>query len=385
MTDPTPPHKRHDLAALAHDRQALQRLFIVVLALSISAVFLWMVRGFFGAIFMAAVLALFMLPLQHLFTRLFLGARNLAAGAVLIVAVFVVLLPLLAILVIVADQAVSVSAVLIPWVQGQVANVRADGIEALPEWLPFRDSIAPYQAEITAQIASFASNAGRWLVDALSRATQGTFGAFLGLVVMLFALFFFLTKGEALADKGLNLMPMPAEDRALLAERAMSTIRATVHGTFAIAIIQGVLTGAALAVAGVPGAVFWGTVTAVLSVIPGIGPPLVWGPAGVWLIANGNYTAGIGLLLWGALVVGLIDNILRPRLVGKDAKLPDLMILISTLGGLTLFGPIGLILGPVIAALFASVWYLYAQTYAPLLSEDAEALEDAQSQEAAED
>ena len=205
----------------------------------------------------------------------------------------------------------------------------------------------------------------------MTRATSGTLGAFLNLVVMLFALFFFLTRGQALSKNGLELLPMPTEDRALLAERALSTIRATVKGTFVIAVIQGVLTGAALAVAGVPGAVFWGTVTAVLSVIPGIGPPLVWGPAGIWLIANGNYVAGAALIAWGALVVGVIDNLLRPRLVGQDAKLPDLLILISTLGGLALFGAIGLIIGPVIAALFASVWYLYAQSYAPLLGDPA--------------
>jgi len=366
---PTPPQNRQDLSDLMADRQALQRFFILVLALGVSALFIWMVRGFMGALFMGAVLALFMMPLQHLFTKLLFGGRNAAAGLVLVVAIFMVLLPLLGILAIVADQALSVSAILIPWVQEQVANVRADGIEALPAWLPFRDYIAPYQAEITSQISGFASSAGGWLVDVVTRATSGTLGAFLNLVVMLFALFFFLTKGEDLATSGLNMMPMPKQDRELLAERALSTIRATVKGTFAIAIIQGTLTGAALAVAGVPGAMFWGTVTAVLSVIPGIGPPLVWGPAGIWLIANGNYIAGGALIAWGALVVGLIDNILRPRLVGQDAKLPDLMILISTLGGLTLFGAIGLIVGPMIAALFSSIWYLYAQSYAPLLAE----------------
>ena len=366
MTDAPPPPKSTGVLA---DRQALQRLFIVLLALGVSAVFLWMIRGYLGALFLAGVLAMFLMPLQTGLARLLFGWRNVAASLVLIIAIFVVLIPLISILIIVADQAVEVSGIVIPWVQGQVAAVRAEGMAALPEWLPFRDSIAPYQADITGQIAQLASSVGGLVVDALRGATSGTLGAFLNLVVLLFALFFFLTRGREIAQGGLRLLPLPAEDRALLAERALSTIRATVKGTFVIAIIQGTLTGAALAVAGVPGAVFWGTVTVVLSVIPGIGPPLVWGPAGIWLIASGDYVAGGALIAWGALVIGVIDNLLRPRLVGQDAKLPDLMILVSTLGGLALFGPIGLIVGPVIAALFAAVWYLYAQSYAPLLGD----------------
>jgi predicted PurR-regulated permease PerM len=355
--------------SLSADRRALQRLFILVLALGVSIVFLWMIRGFLSSLFLAAVLALFLMPVENQFSRWLGGRRNIAGALVLILAVFLILIPLAIILAIVADQAVDVSAILIPWVQDQVAALRADGIEALPDWLPFRDSLAPYQEQVTRQLAQFASAAGGFAVGALRSATTGTLGLFLQFVVLLFALFFFLTQGDRLGGRGLAMLPMPEEDRELLAERTLSTIRATVKGTFVIALIQGVLTGIALWLAGVPGAAFWATVTAVLSIIPGIGPPLVWGPAGIWLIATGQYLEGGLLLAWGALVISVVDNLLRPSLVGKDSKLSDLMVLISTLGGLTLFGPIGIILGPVIAALFASVWYLYAQTYAPLLAD----------------
>jgi predicted PurR-regulated permease PerM len=355
--------------SLSADRRALQRLFILILALGVSVVFLWMIRGFLSSLFLAAVLALFLMPVENQFSRWLGGRRNIAGALVLLLAVFLILIPLAIILAIVADQAVDVSAILIPWVQEQITALRADGIEALPDWLPFRDSLAPYQQQVTNQLAQFASAAGGFVVGALRSATTGTLGLFLQFVVLLFALFFFLTQGDRLGDRGLAMLPMPKEDRELLAERTLSTIRATVKGTFVIALIQGVLTGIALWLAGVPGAAFWATVTAVLSIIPGIGPPLVWGPAGIWLIANGHYLEGGLLLAWGALVISVIDNLLRPSLVGKDSKLSDLMVLISTLGGLTLFGPIGIILGPVIAALFASVWYLYAQTYAPLLAD----------------
>ena len=350
------------------ERRALQRLFILLLALGVSAIFLWMIRGFLGSLFLAAVIALFLMPVENKLSDWLGGRRNIAAALVLLLAVFLILIPLGIILAIVTDQAVDVSSVLLPWVQTQVDAIRAEGIEALPDWLLFRDALVPYQQQITSQLAAFASAAGGFFVSALSRATTGTFGFFLQMVVLLFGLFFFLTQGDRLSKRGLALLPMPATDREMLAERTLSTIRATVKGTFVIAIIQGSLTGVALWLAGVPGAAFWATVTAVLAIIPGIGPPLVWGPAGIWLIATGQYLEGALLLAWGALVVGVIDNLLRPRLVGRDSKLSDLMVLISTLGGLTLFGPVGLILGPVIAALFASVWYLYAQTYAPLLA-----------------
>lgn len=122
-----------------------------------------------------------------------------------------------------------------------------------------------------------------------------------------------------------------------------------------------------------PGAIFWGAVTALLSIIPMIGPPLVWIPAAIWLTASGQVVPGIALAVWGAIVVSTSDNLLRPALVGKDARMSDLMVLISTLGGLTLFGAVGIIIGPVIAALFTSVWFIFRETYSGLLEAEEEA------------
>jgi predicted PurR-regulated permease PerM len=134
--------------------------------------------------------------------------------------------------------------------------------------------------------------------------------------------------------------------------------------------------------AGGAGAIFWAAVATMLSIIPMIGPPLIWGPSAIWLIASGHPIAGIALAVWGAVVVSTSDNILRPMLVGKDAKMSDLMVLISTLGGLTLFGAVGIILGPVIAALFASVWFIFREAFSGLLDEEEavdEATEDSDS------
>jgi predicted PurR-regulated permease PerM len=138
-------------------------------------------------------------------------------------------------------------------------------------------------------------------------------------------------------------------------------------GTAVIGLIQGTAAGIAFAVVGIPSAVFWGTVMTVLSIIPGIGTALVWVPAAVILAAQGLWIKAIGLTLFCGLVVGSVDNLLRPRLVGKDTEMHDLMILLSTLGGIVLFGLTGFIIGPIVAALFVTVWDMYGVFFKDLL------------------
>jgi predicted PurR-regulated permease PerM len=118
-----------------------------------------------------------------------------------------------------------------------------------------------------------------------------------------------------------------------------------------------------MAIAGIPNTLFWGVIMAVFSIIPAVGPAIIWAPAATYLIFSGNTVAGVGLALFGAIIVGNIDNILRPKLVGHEAELPDLMIFFGTLGGLALFGAAGIIIGPIIAALFVSLWDIYAKTF----------------------
>jgi len=143
--------------------------------------------------------------------------------------------------------------------------------------------------------------------------------------------------------------------------------RATIKGTLLIGIIQGTLAGIGFWVAGIDGAAFWGTVMAVLSVVPGIGAALVWVPAVIYLFIVGHSLAATLLLAWCAAGVGTIDNMLRPKLVGKDAKMPDLLILLGTLGGLFFFGPIGFIIGPLVCGLFLTVWDIYGATFKDVL------------------
>jgi len=135
-------------------------------------------------------------------------------------------------------------------------------------------------------------------------------------------------------------------------------------------VVQGGLAGLALAVVGIQGATFWGTLMVVLSIIPALGTALVWVPAAIYLFAVGKTASAIGLALWCVLVVGTVDNFLRPKLVGRDTKMPDLLILLSTFGGLSMFGVVGFVLGPIIAALFIAVWRIYGKAFADLLGQE---------------
>ncbi len=172
-------------------------------------------------------------------------------------------------------------------------------------------------------------------------------------------MFYFLKDGRKILDWMFAFTPLSSDDQQLLVATFTSVSRATLKSTLVIGIVQGGLAGAAFAVAGNCGAVFWAAVMALLSILPGIGTALVWVPAVFYLVMIGRYEAATGLAVWCALVVGTADNVLRPLLIGKDTEMPDLMVLLTTLGGLLLFGVAGLVIGPIVGALVITVWELW--------------------------
>jgi predicted PurR-regulated permease PerM len=150
-------------------------------------------------------------------------------------------------------------------------------------------------------------------------------------------------------------------------EKFTSVTKATIKGTLFIGFLQGLLAGAALGLVGIQGWVFWSAVMMLLSVIPGLGVALVWVPAAVYLFAVDRIIAAIVVAVWCAVVVGSIDNLLRPRLVGRDTRMPDLLILFSTLGGLMMFGIVGFVIGPILAAIFVTLWDIYGVVFQDVL------------------
>lgn len=355
------------MSAISQSR--FQQLFLLALVLVVSAGFVLMIAGFLEALFLAALFAVFLLPVQRWLAEKLGNREGLAAVLALFAAIVIIVIPMLILLGALAAEAATLTEAVTPWVQRRLAESGENGFGALPAWLPARDALAPYEAPIMTKLGEIAGSIGGFLVAGLSRITQGTVQFFLSLFVMLYALFYFLRSGSDLADGVLACVPMSGEGKTLLVERMQSVIRATVKGTFAIGVVQGGLGGLAFFALGIDGAIFWGTIMAVLSIIPGVGAALIWIPAAVYLLATGQIWQGVALGAWCAVVVGTADNVLRPRLVGKDTQMPDLLVLLSTLGGLALFGIVGIILGPMLATVFVAVWDLYRESFAAQLRE----------------
>ena len=343
------------------ERQHFQKGFLLLLTVGISLLFLGMLRPFLMAILMAAIFAGLARPFYDRLLGRLRERRSLAALLTLTVLVLAVLVPLLGVLGIVAAEALQVSQSALPWVEEQLRE--PDRLVEILEGLPFAERLEPYREELLTRAGRMVGTTGVFLFDSLQAGTRGTANFLFQAFILIYTLYFFLKDGDRLLDRILYYLPLRDEDERRMLERFTSVARATLKGTLLIGLAQGVLAGAAFAVAGIEGAVFWGTVMVLLSVIPGIGTGLVWLPASVILVASGRPAAGIVLALFCGLVVGSIDNVLRPRLVGRDTRMHDLLILFSTLGGVLLFGVLGFIVGPIVAALFVTVWDIYGHAF----------------------
>jgi predicted PurR-regulated permease PerM len=348
------------------DVDRFRKSFLLLLVAGISLAFLAMIWDFATTLLLAAIITGLCHPLYSRLVGVLRGRASLAAIATLMIVFFLIIGPVLVLLSVVTGQALEVADLLTPWITDQVGS--AEGRARLTE-LELPPFLQPYQSQIVAKAGEFAGLVGQFLIDGLAGATRGTAQFLLLLFLMLYAMFFFLRDGHETLSRILYYMPLRNEDELRLVDRFASVTRATLKGTLVVGGAQGALAGLAFWAAGIPGAAFWGTIMAVLSIIPGLGTALVWIPAAIWLYLSGETGAAIGLTIWCAAVVGSVDNVLRPRLVGRDTRLSDLLILLSTLGGLMLFGPEGVLIGPILGALFVTVWELYGEAFADFLPE----------------
>jgi predicted PurR-regulated permease PerM len=350
------------------DTEKFRSAFVILLALGITAIFVAMIWEFLKALLLAAVFSGLLSPVYRRLVIVFRGRTTLASITTILLVLLLVLGPVSAFLGIVVKQAVDVSQSAIPWIKEQLATDHGFNLEKwLVERVPIVEEILPNRETVLSGMATIAQKLGNALVASASKVTAGTAAFFLELFIMLYAMFFFLIDGRLVLNKILYYTPLAAEDDEAMLHRFASITRATMKGTIVIALIQGALGGIAFWVAGIEGAAFWGTIMVLLSIVPGIGTPLVWIPAVIYLLVTGEVLAGVLLAIWCAGVVGSIDNVLRPTLVGKDAQMPDLLILLGTLGGIFMFGPVGFIIGPIICGLFVTVWDIYGVTFKEIL------------------
>ncbi len=342
-----------------------RRIFLLVFVLAITVVFLGMIRSFLMTILLAAIFAGLAYPLFSRLVVAFGGRRPLAALSTLLVGLVVLAAPLALVVYMVTSEAIRLSEDVRPWLQQFTAQPTS--LAPLLERIPFAEHLEPYREQLLTKAGEWAANIGGFMVASLSTTTVGTVQAVFNLFILAYTAFFLLLDGPALLHAVRRFLPLREGERDLLLGKFLSVTRATLKGTLVIGIIQGTMSGLAFWVLGIDHAVFWGAIMVVLSVIPLLGGALVWVPTAIVLALTGSWVKAILLVAFCALIVGSVDNVLRPRLIGRDTQMHDLMILFSTLGGILVFGALGFIIGPIIAALFQSSWELFGLAYQDLL------------------
>jgi predicted PurR-regulated permease PerM len=349
------------------NQDRVNKIVLALMVTAISALFLSMIHQFLMAIFLAGLFSALARPVYRRLRILFRGHRHMASMTTLMLMTVTVLIPLLLLVGVIVGQAIDVGQAVTPWIKANLEQ--PDQLTAYLQNLPFYEYLEPYRGIILERAGKVVGSVSNLIVGGLSQATLGTANFLFMTFVFLYTMYFLQMEGDKLVKKILYYLPLDSDDESLMLHKFTSVSRAMIKGTFVIGILQGSLAGVAFAVAGIDNAVFWGTVMAVLSVIPSVGSALVWIPAVIILIMQGSVAGGVGLLAFCGLIVGSLDNVLRPILVGKDTKMHELMIFFGTLGGILMFGIPGILIGPLIASLFITVWELYGVAFSDYLPE----------------
>ena len=337
----------------------------LLLVIAVSLAFAWILWPFFGAVLWGTILAILFAPFhRHLLS--FMGQRRtVAALATVMIVLLIVILPVTLVGALLLQEAVSVYE---KFQSGElnIGRYFQQVLGALPAWVSdlldrfgltnlvsMQERLSTGLMEGSQFVAAKALNIG-----------QNTFDFIVNLCIVLYLLFFLVRDGDDLVRRIRTAIPLYPDQQRELFNRFTTVIRATVKGNVVVAVVQGALGGLIFWFLGVHAPVLWAVVMAFLSLLPAVGSALVWLPVAIYFLVTGATWQGIVLIAFGVLVIGLVDNVLRPMLVGKDTKMPDYVVLISTLGGIAIFGLNGFVIGPVIAAMFMAVWDIFASSRA---------------------
>jgi len=337
-----------------------ERRVLLLLVSIVSLALGWILLPFFGTIMWSAIIALLFAPLHRWFLVRLGKRRTASAILTLLVVLVIVILPVALLTASLAREAVLVYEGL------QSGDLNPEfyfqGVfNAMPSWLSAlldRIGMADFSA-LQQRLAAALMQASQFIAMHTLNIGQNTFNLLANVFITLYLAYFMIRDGERLVRAVRDAIPLAPQHKQELFEKFTTVIRATVKGTLIIALIQGVLGGVAFWFLDVRSPLLWGVLMGFLSLLPVIGAGLVWVPVAVFLVVSGAVWQGIALIAYGVLVIGLVDNLLRPVLVGKDTHIPDYIVLITTLGGIAVFGVNGFVVGPAIAAMFIAVWQIY--------------------------
>lgn len=337
------------------------RAFLAFLVI-VSILFFVILKPFFGAIFWAALLALLFFPLQRRLLRRFPKRLNLVSLLTLILILLIVVIPLLLLVAGLAQEGAKLYQKL------QSGEIQLQGFfdrfwTSVPAMERLLARLGMDWTQVREQLSQGAMAGSQFLATQAFNIGQGTIRFSLSLVLMIYLLFFFLRDGERLVEWVIRAVPLGDRRERLLFARFADMAHATIKGNLIVAIVQGSLGGLLFWVLGLEGALLWGVVMTVLSLLPVVGSFMVWGPVGIYFLLTGDLVRGLIMLAFGALVISVVDNILRPILVARDTQMPDYLVLLSTLGGIALYGINGFVIGPAIATLFLAFWQIFMREF----------------------
>lgn len=342
----------------------LEQSSFLILLVAITLLFGWIIQPFFGALMWAAVIAVVFHPLQNKWAARFGRRKSLLALAVLLVCTLMVILPMLAIAYSLAHEVAD----LYQKVQSGELNTSAyidkakNGVPLLQNLL---QRIGINIGDLQQQLTNAAAEVGHYLTTQAFTFGQNTAQFLVSFVLMLYLTFFFLRDGNHLVELLVRGLPLGDRREYLLLKKITEVTRATVKGNLVVAAVQGALGGFIFWVLGIEAVLLWAVVMAFASLLPSVGSALIWAPVAIYFLATGAIWQGLVLIAFGAGVIGLVDNVLRPILVGRSTQIPDYLVLLATLGGISIFGLNGFVLGPLIAGVFIVFWNIFIREFNP--------------------
>ncbi len=345
--------------------------WVIVVALLVAAYACYLlVEPYVNSIVMAFIISLLMFPIHEWIESKLPKHKNITSLLSCIVLTFIIVIPLLTVFAAIVQQGSKFSQNAYEWVTtGGLQSLFEHpfvlkGLSLANEYLPF-DEVSP--EDIAQKAAQFVTGFGSNLVAISARILGDATNFLMDFFLMLFVLFFLLRDHDKIISAIRHILPLSRSQEDRLLEEIEQVSKSAVMGSFLTAIAQGIAGGIGMWLAGFPG-LFWGTMMGFASFIPVVGTALIWIPATIYLLLTGDTTWAVFLAVWSIAVVGSIDNILRPLLMQGSAGMNTLMIFFSLLGGIHLFGLIGLIYGPLIFAITIVLFNIYEEEFNDFLT-----------------
>lgn len=334
----------------SRERTSLQTFFLLFLLLGTMGLVFIMFRPYLSALLLALTFSIIFSSVHTRVLRIFGNRESLAAFLTVLIILLVVLLPLFFISAQIFEEAQGLYHSLSSNGNGDILNTLTQKVEG------FLGKFAP---GIKVDIEAVGRESLRWISQNIDSVFSSFVKTLLNLFITIVALFYFLRDGARFRKAIIRISPLPSSEDIVILDKLEATVNSVIRGSIMIAIIQGILSGLGFVLFGVPNAVLFGTAATLAALIPGVGTSLVLIPSILYLFMLGNITHAVGLLIWGTLMVGLIDNFLSPIIIERGIKVHPLLILLSVLGGIGFFGPIGFILGPLVLSFLAVLINIY--------------------------